>query len=164
MGTPSIDTWWHELTTDDDPPMRVLVRLGTHPTRGTVCLGVAFDGLGHEVTARMLRTAPLGKIVGTAAANATGQAKHRAERQRPLDHTGRGDAFYEQLADDYREACRVAPHAPVQWLSKQTHRTESLAALRWHVGEARRRKILGPALPGRAGEQHQPPTGSKGAD
>lgn len=72
--------------------------------------------------------------------------------------------FYEGVADDYRMACQEAPHGAMEWLAE--YRGYSKVQMERLVREARRlgkeaadagrmkeaRRLLGPALRGKAGE------------
>lgn len=84
-----------------------------------------------------------------AAASASGVSGLRAPFQR-----GYPPAFYERVAEAYREAQRRggAGHSkPIEVIAKEANVPRSTAA-RW-VKEARRRGALGPADPGKAGER-----------
>jgi hypothetical protein len=119
-----------------------------------------------EVTARSLRELPLPALLGSIAAlrddpDPRGRAFFREifrladdlpalPRRRP-GPKGHPRAHFEQVADAYRAALVLAPHAPVKALAPQLHVSE--ATVRRWVQRARDMGLLGDSTPGRAGER-----------
>ena len=156
-------------------PYEVRIRITRTPERRLVCtglrLGVGVGGQSDEieVTTRSLREIRLDEIltqlaleldqpegflralgidraVGTTPASAPAH-RRPGRRGHPLEH-------YEAVARTYREA---QGRKPVKLIMERYHIAEPTAR-RW-VRQARDRALLGPAIPGKAGEQPlEPPT------
>jgi hypothetical protein len=120
------------------------------------------------LTARLLRQVHLSEVPARAQAllassfrfEAPPGAKIRVEplavegipipqRPRPERRTGRGDAFYAQLAADYVQAIERGSRQPVKELAKQ--RSCPRAQIRDMLHEARVRQLLSPGKQGRLG-------------
>jgi hypothetical protein len=143
-------------------PVPVSLRLGKADDGRLACTAVAFDGGDVEITARMLRSMPLGELVAIAAGERSDGASgeiHRwligetaeggVTRVRP-GPGGYPHEHYEQVAAAYRQALTEAPRSPVKWLTEQLHASEPTVR-RW-VQRARDLGLLGASTPGRAGE------------
>lgn len=152
---------WCRLT---GGPVPALLRLGRTGDGRMACTGVAFVGEGEELTARMVREMPLGELVSVAAGQQSGEgavgdfmrsviaelAGEAPTRTRPGPR-GYPPEHYQLVADAYRAALRDSPRSPVQSLAAHLHVSEPTVR-RW-VQKARDRRLLGPSMPGRAGEQ-----------
>lgn len=169
---PIADAWreWHEVLEKGEPLVpSVYVRLGQHDDGRLIVTGVIVGGLDdHEVTARSLRTIPLGQITaatgyylggGDGSPLSKAVTKQMAEqlllapaqpaaRLRP-GPKGYPVAFYEEVAARYRAALTVAPRRPMKHLAETMSFSE--AQMRRHVQRARDMGLLGEAPAGRAG-------------
>jgi hypothetical protein len=156
------------------PEAGVYVRLGRTPDSRLVCTGVHIgdEDAGHEVTATDLRRVPLAAILGDAARYLAGEGAdsplHAAvmrkiasdwfrqaapfigARTRP-GPGGLPPEHFERVAEAYRAALSAAPRRPIQYLAEKFNVPEP--TLRRWVQRARDRGLLGPATPGKAGEQ-----------
>jgi hypothetical protein len=154
---------------DDTLPAPLLVRLGTSREGRLVCTGLILgDAEPKELTARGLRSIPLAQIVAMLAQEAgdegfwagalAGMIRRRAEpyqgpqtrpgpKGHPADH-------YEQVAAAYRQALVDHPRAPMKALAAQLHVSD--ATVRRWVQRARDKGLLGPSVPGKAGEEALP--------
>jgi hypothetical protein len=153
-----LDEDWHAWV-DDGPP--------SSPSAVSVRVRVAEGGDGRlhlvdlhiagQVSAEALRSIPIGRI--EAAANAQ---MHASAPDAPPRRTGatiparlrtnavRGypDAFYDAIASSYRYLAATSPR-PVAELA-EANGVPVTTAQRW-VKEARRRRLLAPGRPGKAG-------------
>jgi hypothetical protein len=171
---PLADAWreWHEVLDGREPlAPSVFVRLGQHRDGRLIVTGVlvgGFDGL--EVTARSLRTIPLGQVAAATAEYLAGHvggsplgraltkamaeqllaapARPARARVRP-GPKGYSPDFYVDVADRYKAALIQAPARPMKHLAEEMSFSE--AQMRRHVQRARDMGLLGTALPGRAG-------------
>lgn len=155
---------------DPDRPHPVFLRLGRSPEGRLVCTGLIvgnlarFHGSPVEITARSLRSIPLAELIGTAVStgrlpddfgaeirkllhDAPGLPARLKVRPGPKGHSAE---HFAHVADMYRLALDKAPGAPMRWLRKELHVSEATAR-RW-VQRARDQGLLGPSVPGKAGE------------
>lgn len=172
-------------------PMPVAMRLAKSEDGRLVCVGLklgadAIPGLDAspsiEITARMLRKIPLGKIVDDLAAL---QARRLGELEKiesrldaiEVEHgeprtrrgpRGHAPSFWAGIAATYREALLVSPRATARYVAEHAldedgrpvyaeTRHEYLwqdreRVARKWIKNSREKGFLGPARPGRAGE------------
>jgi hypothetical protein len=79
--------------------------------------------------------------------------RYEGPRARP-GPKGHPPEHYERVAAAYREALIASPRAPMKALAKQLHASD--ATVRRWVQRARDKGLLGPSMPGKAGEEPQP--------
>jgi hypothetical protein len=163
-------------------PSPIVMRLGSSDGR-VVCSGLLLAGavpwdvekagvqrgrLSVEITASKLREIPLGLLLDTLARDATAAELSTVlpEFQRPTRLGPRG-IHHEKLVEVaalYRRALKEQPSAPVQWMSEQSgpegKRTPVVTIRRW-LQRCRDLKLLGPSIPGKAGEQSTRPRGRR---
>lgn len=149
---------WHEV---DGWPIAITVRLTKAPDGRLGCSTIVLDGFPDvELTSRLLRSIALGEVVTEAAGAGEGGgeiirwlaqsgAAEAPARTRP-GPSGYSSEHYELVAEKYRQALEVAPRAPIPWLKGELHASEPTIR-RW-VQRARDRGLLGPSIPGKAGE------------
>lgn len=159
------------LVSDRDGP-DVWVRLGRDPSGRLVCTGLLIGDFNQfidtyrerprEVNAAVLRSIRIPEILAGALRIADvpddfgamvrylNERAPLADRVRP-GAAGYGDEHFAEVAKAYRAALIEAPHAPTKLLSERLH--VSLPTARRWIQRARDRGYLGPATPGRAGEQ-----------
>ena len=144
----------------------VLMRFGRVDGR-LVCTGLLLGAEAEaEISARTLRDVPLGQLTSQARLNvgvewwlehglmAPVPAPIFVSRPGPKGHPRE---HFAQVAAAYRQALHEAPDAPVQYLTRR-FLTPDLAPVpestvrRW-LQRSRDMKMLGPSMPGRAGEQ-----------
>jgi hypothetical protein len=152
---------WFELTFDrlpeGDPARHVMVKLGRSVDGRLVCTGLLMGAEAEsEITARSLRTVPMGAFLKAVAEWNFGRALSGVKPTRPArGRPGASVKFYEQVAAEYRKAMSAVPHAPVLELARrlgQPGKPRSDSTVRRWLRKARRLGLLGPALPGRGGE------------
>jgi hypothetical protein len=168
------------------PAGRVLLRLGLSRQGRLVCTGLIVGTAEPlwgdppeigEVTARQLRAIPLGEMIASLALSAAIGSKRPDDpiqaylarvRGRPLRERvtpypgpqarpgpkGHPSEHYERVAVAYREALVAHPRAPMKALAEQLHYSD--ATVRRWVQRARDKGLLGPSIPGKAGEEPQP--------
>ena len=145
---------WYEWPADAGSPASVSVRVEDGPDGRLRVVSLRVDG---EVSASVLRAIPVGRI--EAAANAQLHAaappepatRPRARIAAPLRSNavrGYPDAFYEAVASAYRQLVATSSR-PVGDLAA-ANGVPVTTAQRW-VKEARRRGLLAPGRPGKAG-------------
>jgi hypothetical protein len=166
---------WHRVHADK-LALDVVVRLGVGEEGRLGCTGVMLGITDdREVTARALRTVPLGEIMTAVAAFVSGvgagddplsravmkhygqellagtagglETQRRPQRPGPSGWT---DEHYAHVAKTYREALRSAPRGPVKSSARTLNASESTVR-RW-IKTARDRGLLGESVPGKAGE------------
>ncbi len=161
---------WFELTFDrlpeNDPARHVMVKLGRSEAGGLACTGLLMGAETEiEITARSLRTVPMGAFLKAVADWKFGKALSGVKGTRPArGRRGASIEFYEQLVADYRKAMLAAPQASVMELARQRGqpgKPRSVSTVRRWLQEARRRGLLGPAVHGRGGELSKPTQISK---
>jgi hypothetical protein len=148
-------------------PYPIAARLGRSTDGGVVCsglvLGGAVDGSVAEVTAGSLRKIPLGLLLDALSGRVTsGKGSTWLDSlpgfQRPTRLGPRGipvDKLAE-IAKLYRQARIERPSSPVKWLSEQIvgpegKPTPAVTVRRW-LQRCRDLGLLGPSIPGKAGE------------
>lgn len=154
-------------------PCPIVMRLGSSEGR-VICSGLLLAGAGPwdekvgvqrgrrsvEITASKLREVPLGLLLDTLARDAKGTELSTIlpEFQRPTRLGPRGIHREKlvEVAAQYRRALKEHPSAPVQWMSEQSgpegKRTPVVTIRRW-LQRCRDLKLLGPSIPGKAGEK-----------
>ena len=147
------DDGWHEWV--DDPPLAVPVhvQLDEHDDGRVHVVAMHLEGL---VSAEVLRSIPVGRIEALANALLHPHAAEqgwRADARLPdevLDESAwrRSDEFYVAVAEIYRHLVAVSAR-PVAELAEANGVPRSTGH-RW-VKEARRRGMLPPGRPGKAG-------------
>lgn len=179
-GSDAASTWLSELADDDwvyltasdesGEPYDVALRLQRTEQGRVICTALVagnvmpWSGQPVEVTSRSLREIPIAELLGTAMAstavpgaygvavsallNALPEATFEHARPGPKGHT---EEHFKKVAIFYRHALSVAPDRPLEWLAAKMGVSTSTA--RRHVQRARDRGMLGPAVPGKAGEQ-----------
>jgi hypothetical protein len=151
---PLDDDWyaWLDPTATRDAVVRVRVGVGDDGRMHLVDLHV--EG---RVSAEVLRAVPVGRIEAAAnaqlhptAPEAPPRARSAAIPQRLRTNAVRGypDAFYDSVASAYRHLATASPR-PVADLAA-ANGVPTTTAQRW-VKEARRRELLAPGRPGKAG-------------
>ena len=148
------DDEWYEWLDDPRQPNEVFVQLAEHDDGR---LHVSALHLGGPVSAETLRAIPVGRIEALANAllhpGAAGlgwrkQARLPSEVLGQKHERARGDEFYETVAKTYRHLSAVTKR-PVAELA-EANEVPPTTAHRW-VKEARRRGMLPPGRPGKAG-------------
>ena len=149
---PHDDGWYEWL---DEPPLAlpIYVRLDEHTDGRLHVVALHVEGV---LSAEVLRAIPVGRIEGLANALLHPHAVGRGWRDeaRLPDHLLLGDArrrtdeFYGAVASTYRHLVS-ATHQPVVVLA-EANEVPRTTAHRW-VKEARRRGMLAPGRPGKAG-------------
>lgn len=161
----------HATAVEDDLDLELELELDVGDRGETYCRRLEVrTASGSEVTGETLRRIPLarlsGVVVATAAWKVTGPTTMqtgttRSERvefyqgyardaRRPRQGSPLTDTHLRQVADRYRAAYERGD-PPTQTVADEMHVARSTAA-RW-VARARERELLGPAMPGRAGER-----------
>ena len=142
---------WYAWTDDAPSPVAVRVRLQRREGRLRV-VGIQLEGL---VSAETLRAVPIGRIEAAANAQLSGSpAKPRSDMARIPEAfrsnavRGYPDAFYDSVASAYRGLVSTTSR-PVSELA-YANEVPVTTAQRW-VKEARRRGLLAPGHPGKAG-------------
>jgi len=139
------------------PAGRVLLRLGLSRQGRLVCSGLIVG------TAEPLWGDPpeIGEV--TRSATSGHPACGRPLRERVTSYPGpqarpgpkgHPSEHYERVAVAYREALVAHPRAPMKALAEQLHYSD--ATVRRWVQRARDKGLLGPSIPGKAGEEPQP--------
>ena len=171
-----------ELDSDDwlqihwpDAPFPILMRLGRSAEGRLVCSGLVLGGgqpgeprvgiqrgrAGVEVSATKLRQIPLGQLLDEASRRQTTEwwLAQLPEFQRPTRMGPRGTSG-EKLANVatlYRRALEERPSAPVEWMRRQilgpTGKATPAVTIRRWLQRCRDLGLLGPSIPGKAGEQ-----------
>jgi hypothetical protein len=144
------DDGWHEWVADDG--LDVHVRLDEQEDGRIHVVALHVEGV---LSAEMLRRIPIGRIEALANSVATRQPASRKPPSARLPDQllragarSRPDAFYEQVAVRYRYLVSATP-SPVLELAV-ANEVPRTTAHRW-VKEARRRGLLPPGRPGKAG-------------
>ena len=147
------DDGWFEWA--DDPPtaVPVYVRLDEHDDGRLYVVALHVEGI---VSAEVLRAIPVGRIEALANARRHPQPAARdwppearlPDRLLQEDPRRRPDEFYATVAAAYRHLA-TATHRPVVELAT-ANEVPRTTAHRW-VKEARRRGLLAPGRPGKAG-------------
>lgn len=158
LGGPGLgqaDDGWYEWVEDGVLPLSVAVRVRIEEAEGRLrVVGLQVDG---RVSAELLRSVPVGRIEAAANAQlrqglpATPPARPRARIRASLRSNavqGYPDAFYAEVAKVYRHLV-TASSRPVGDLA-EANDVPVTTAQRW-VKEARRRRLLAPGHPGKAG-------------
>jgi hypothetical protein len=165
--------WWRvAVTSGPDYPFELDVRIGRLPDGRFACTGLRINNRGDcetEVTARTLREIRLPDIVKSAvhAAHAEDPAFSRyllgyelppvAARSRPRlrpGPPGYDNAFFQDVADLYKESMREDPAHPYKHFRAQWGGAPpSLSTARRWVQRARDKGLLRDAIPGKAGER-----------
>jgi hypothetical protein len=171
-----------ELDSDDwllvrwpGSPFPVLMRLGLSSEGRVVCSGLVLGGgqpnepkvglqrgrAGLEVSASSLRQIPLGALL-EALSRRQSENFHLArlpEFQRPTRLGPRGIPTEKlaEVAELYRRGLAERPSAPVRWMAEQIlgptgKPTPEVTVRRW-LQRCRDLGLLGPSIPGKAGEQ-----------
>ena len=154
--TPVGDGWY--AWEDGDPALAVHVRFARRGDGRLRLVGLRLDG---PVSAEALRAIPVGRIEAAANARLAGPAARAAreavgespparipESFRSNAVRGYPDAFYDSVATAYRSLVATTPK-PVAELAF-ANEVPVTTAQRW-VKEARRRGLLAPGHPGKAG-------------
>ena len=150
----SLGDGWYAWVPDEPTPAAVRVRLTRRDDGRLRIEGLQLDGY---VSAEALRSIPVGRI--EAAANAQLAHDGRPPRRRKTDARvpdalrsnavrGYPDAFYDSIATAYRTLVATSSR-PVAELAAAND-VPVTTAQRW-VKEARRRGLLAPGHPGKAG-------------
>lgn len=142
---------WFEWVEDDR--LDVYVRLAPAADGRLRVSSLHVEG---PVTAGLLRLIPIGRIEAAANASfhhAVAPAASRVDPRIPddlrrADGRGRPDSFYESVAEIYRQLSATTAQ-PVAVLA-EANQVPRTTAHRW-VKEARRRRMLPPGRPGKAG-------------
>lgn len=163
---------WFLVNERDGPD--VFVRLGRDGVSGRlVCTGLLIGDLNpfhwphheqlREVNAAVLRAIRIPELLAAAIRVADvpdefGAMVRSLNERAPLagrvarpGAAGYSDEHFAEVAKAYRAALIEAPHAPTKLLAQRLH--VSLPTARRWIQRARDRGYLGPATPGRAGEQ-----------
>jgi hypothetical protein len=158
-----------------DAPFPVVMRLGRSADGRVVCSGLLLGGAGPgnakagvqrgrrgvEISASSLRQIPLGLLM-----DELSHKQFLQERlpgfQRPTRLGPRGIPAEKltEVADLYRRALEERPSAPVQWMTEQipgpTGKPTPAVTIRRWLQRCRDLGLLGPSIPGKAGEQPTP--------
>lgn len=149
-----LDDGWHAWVESPDERVPINVRVTQGDDGRLRIVGLQIDG---PVSAEVLRSIPIGRI--EAAANAqlhpelpvwSGPAPRARIAASLRSNAVRGypDAFYAAVASAYRHLAQTS-HRPVSELAGAND-VPVTTAQRW-VKEARRRRLLSPGQPGKAG-------------
>jgi hypothetical protein len=155
----SLDHGWHAWIDDAGPRhASVRVRVGEGDDGRLRIVQLDVEG---PLSAEVLRAIPVGRIEATANAqlhpSTPGHAAGRPPRKRAATIPARlranavrgyPDAFYDAVASTYRHLAATSPR-PVGMLAAAND-VPLTTAQRW-VKEARRRRLLAPGRPGKAG-------------
>jgi hypothetical protein len=171
-----------ELTSGDwfrvewpDSPFPVVMRLGRSADGQVVCSGLLLGGarkgqqnvgiqrgrLGAEISASSLRQIPLGLLLDALSHRQSFFLERLPEFQRPtrLGPLGIPPERLATVADLYQRALQERPSAPVQWMREQYPTPEGkptpAPTIRRWLQRCRDLGLLGPSIPGKAGEQPQ---------
>ena len=145
---------WYAWVDDSPGEVAVRVRLAARPDGRLRITGLQLEG---PVSAEALRSVPIGRIEATA--NAQLHPAQPVNRRKKDDARipesfrsnavrGYPDAFYDSVASAYRNLVASTPR-PVSELA-YANDVPVTTAQRW-VKEARRRGLLAPGHPGKAG-------------
>ncbi len=136
-----------------DFPLNLFVCFGTSAEGRHVVTGLMLTpGTNTEITARALRSIPVGQLAVRAAMLQVPRVKtevYEPPRGRP-GPKGWPSEHFANVATEYRHALSKHPARPVQALRRQLHVSESTAH-RW-LQRCRDMGLLGPSVPGKAGE------------
>ncbi|HVF03236.1 MAG TPA: hypothetical protein VNA20_00210 [Frankiaceae bacterium] len=145
---------WYTWEDDTPSPVSIHIRLAPRADGRLRVVGLRLDG---PVSAEVLRSIPVGRIEGAANAqlhDAVPAARKRKVEARVPDSLrsnavrGYPDAFYDSIAAAYRSLVATTSK-PVSDLATAND-VPVTTAQRW-VKEARRRGLLAPGHPGKAG-------------
>ena len=140
---------WYAWRDGLPPGAALRVHAVAHPDGRYHLDALAYDG---EVSAAVLRTIPVGRIEAAVNAHAAGARADAAQARVPhhlrAGSGGYPEEFYEVAASAYRELAASSPR-PVADLAA-ANEVPVTTAQRW-VKESRRRGLLPPGRPGKAG-------------
>jgi hypothetical protein len=168
---------WHWVDVPE-APFPVAMRLALSPDGRAVCVGLMAGSFVRfanqpagkvraapaEVTATGLRRIPLGQLLDDLSRGTFGRdVLGLPEMQRPTRLGPRGIPVERlaKVAGLYRRGLVERPSAPVRWVSEQILNpngkpTSEVTVRRW-LQRCRDLRLLGPSIPGKAGEQPLPP-------
>jgi hypothetical protein len=168
---------WHWVDVPE-APFPVAMRLALADDGRAVCVGLMAGSFVRyvkqptvkgrstpaEVTATGLRRIPLGQLLddlsrGTFARDVLGVPA--IQRPTRLGPRGIPVERLAEVADLYRQALREHPSAPIRWMAQRLvgpkgKPTPDVTIRRW-LQRCRDLGLLGPSIPGKAGEQPAPP-------
>jgi hypothetical protein len=118
-----------------------------------VCTGFAVESTSLALRPTSLRGLPLGRLIEGAidAAAMFDRSKRRKPITRVRGRRGYPREHFERIADEYRAATEVSPR-PVKVLADR-YEVPVPTMRTWLVKARREYGLLGPAIPGKAGEQ-----------
>lgn len=163
---------WMRVLWPEGPPYGVCMRLGRTPDGRVACSGLILGGsrrFGDPVfgiTAASLRSIPIGQLVDVLTHRTSGPGYGLLEQlpgfQRPtrLGPKGIPRERLAEVAALYRQALEERPSAPVRWISEHilgpTGKTTPVSTVRRWLQRCRDLELLGPSIPGKAGEGPRP--------
>lgn len=142
-------------------PFPVLMQLGRAADGRMVCTGLVLGGTAtNEVTATGLRALPLGLLLDEFGRFVPGVRDSATTFQRPtrLGPHGIPRERFVEVAELYRQALEARPSAPVRWVSETLIGYSGKpgvpeSTVRRYLQRCRDLGLLGPSIPGKAGEQ-----------
>lgn len=161
----NLDLWPRESADRPDAEIEAKVRLGVRNGQ-TICTGIVLEAPAG-IEAQALRRIPLGFLVdacaGALASETFGELVEWPNPPRPAGRRGYTDEHLREVARMYRAAVRDHPRNPVAKMIEAYgevaraagRRPPSAATVKRWIKSARQHdgRFLGPARPGRAGEQ-----------